>query len=1205
MFSEIFRFELKYRLKRPATYIYFTLLFLMGFLFMNIMGGAFKNVVATTGSKVLVNSPYALNSIITQLSFFAVMIVSALMGNAVYRDFEHRTHALFYTTPITKLQYLGGRFLGAFVITLFVFSGIALGLMLGDLIRWPWLIAERFGAFSIMAYLQPYFLIVVPNLLFMGAIFFTLATLTRSVLSTYIGSVLFLVLYGVSRTLTRDLDNQFLVSLLDPVGNAAMAFTTKYWTVADRNTQLLPLNLYITLNRLIWVGAGLGLLALCYFRFSFSFFASEGKATRKPAPEKNSALAPATRFLLPKVIPTYSSRLSLNQYARLLKLEFLAIVKNVYFIAIVFAGVVFLIVSGTQVGKMYDTNTFPVTSEVIEMLTSSFYLFFLIIIIYYSGELVWRERENRMNQIYDALPIPNWVPFASKLSALLLIQVVLLAVIMVCGMAIQVSKGYFEFEPLLYLKGLFGLQLIDLVFLSVLAMLVQVIVNNKFVGHFVVVAYYIFSLFQGQLGMEHKLLHFGSDPGVDYSAMNGYGHFIGPFLVFKVYWGAFTLLLALLSNMLWVRGTETMLKWRFKLMRLQLTKSTGFVIFMALLVFMGSGGFIFYNTNILNQYQTSKEQELQQVAIEKAYKKYEGIPQPRIVESNLQVDIFPDERAFRFNGFFWLKNKTAVAIDSVHLTLNPDMEIKKLAFASSYKNVLRDTKNGYFIYRLGQPLQPGDSVKLLMDLKYLTKGFKQEGSNTNIVYNGTFINSTYLPGIGYQSQAEIEDENTRKDYGLKQKERMASLFDTAAYKNTYISHDADWIRFETIVSTTPTQTALAPGYLQREWMENGRRYFHYKMDSPILNFYSFLSAEYQVKKDKWNDVNLEIYYHKGHEYNLDRMMKGIKASLEYYSQNFSPYQHRQVRILEFPGYDSFAQSFPNTIPFSESIGFIADVDDKDEEDVDYPFYITAHEVAHQWWAHQVIGADVQGSTLMSETMSQYAALMVMKKTYGAERMKKFLKYEMDNYLGGRSMERKKELPLYKVENQPYIHYRKGSVVMYALADYIGEEKLNNALKAYVNKVKFQQAPYTNSLEFLSYIKKATPDSLQYLVTDMFEHITLYENKADKLTYEQLKDGHFKVTLNLDAKKYYADSLGNEKEAKMNDFVDVAVFTYKKEKGAAKGKEVPVYFEKKRLKTGRNKFEIFVKEKPSKAGIDPYNKLIDRTPDDNLKSVTKV
>ena len=107
----------------------------------------------------------------------------------------------------------------------------------------------------------------------------------------------------------------------------------------------------------------------------------------------------------------------------------------------------------------------------------------------------------------------------------------------------------------------------------------------------------------------------------------------------------------------------------------------------------------------------------------------------------------------------------------------------------------------------------------------------------------------------------------------------------------------------------------------------------------------------------------------------------MKKSLDYCTRNFGPYQHQQVRILEFPRYARFAQSLPNTIPYSEAIGFIARVEQTD--DIDYPFYVTAHEVAHQWWAHQVIGADVQGATMLSETLAQYSALMVMEKEYGA------------------------------------------------------------------------------------------------------------------------------------------------------------------------------------------------------------------------------
>ena len=369
------------------------------------------------------------------------------------------------------------------------------------------------------------------------------------------------------------------------------------------------------------------------------------------------------------------------------------------------------------------------------------------------------------------------------------------------------------------------------------------------------------------------------------------------------------------------------------------------------------------------------------------------------------------------------------------------------------------------------------------------------------------------------------------------------------------------------------------------------------MDAPILDFYAFQSARYAQFKAQWHDVALTIYYQPGHEYNLRRMVRGAQDALTYYTKNFGPYPHRQLRIVEFPGYAAFAQAFPNTIPFSENIGFIAKVDTANPKDIDYPYYVTAHEVAHQWWAHQVIGAAAQGSTMLSETLSQYSALMVMKQKYGPERMRKFLKYELDAYLRGRSAERVAEQPLYRVENQQYLHYRKGSMVMYALANYIGEDQVNQALAAYLKEVKYQEPPYTTSLDLLRHLRQVTPDSLQYLVTDMFERIALYENKADSVSAQKLPDGRYRVTMVLTTKKLYADSLGNETPARqMNDLLEVGVLARKKING--QWQDVPLYRRKRRFPAGTTRLSVIVAEKPDKAGIDPYNLLIDRTPDDN-------
>jgi ABC-2 type transport system permease protein len=278
------------------------------------------------------------------------------------------------------------------------------------------------------------------------------------------------------------------------------------------------------------------------------------------------------------------------------------------------------------------------------------------------------------------------------------------------------------------------------------------------------------------------------------------------------------------------------------------------------------------------------------------------------------------------------------------------------------------------------------------------------------------------------------------------------------------------------------------------------------MDKPILNFYAFQSARYEVRHDRWQDVTIDVYYHPGHEYNIDRIIKGVKATLEFGSKNYSPYQHKVLRIVEFPRYSTFAQSYPNTIPFSESLGFIAKVDDKNPKDIDYPFYVTAHEVAHQWWGHQLVGSNAAGSTALTETLSEYTALMVMKKAFGPAKMRRFLRYDLDRYLLGRALENKRELPLAQNENQDYIHYRKGSLAMYQLQDVLGEDKVNAVLHRLLARHAFGAAPYPGVDALVRELRAVATPEQQYLITDLFESIVLYQNRAVRASAVKRADG---------------------------------------------------------------------------------------------------
>jgi aminopeptidase N len=370
------------------------------------------------------------------------------------------------------------------------------------------------------------------------------------------------------------------------------------------------------------------------------------------------------------------------------------------------------------------------------------------------------------------------------------------------------------------------------------------------------------------------------------------------------------------------------------------------------------------------------------------------------------------------------------------------------------------------------------------------------------------------------------------------------------------------------------------------------------MDRPMLDFYAFLSARWLVRKDSYHGIPIEIYYDPKHAYNVDRMIYAVKKSLAYYQANFTPYQHRQVRILEFPKYAGFAQSFANTIPYSESVGFIADL--RDQDAIDYVMYITAHEMAHQWWGHQVVGANVQGATMLSESLAQYSALMVMEKEYGRDKMRRFLNYELDNYLSERGGELVEELPLFRVENQPYIHYRKGSLVFYRLRDEMGEDALNRALKKFLQDKAFQHAPFTTSRELLGYIRAEAKPEQQQLITDLFEKISFYDNRVEDVSAKKRADGKYELTLDLHADKRYADGKGKETVAPLNDWIDVGVFargTTDKE-----ADEKTLYLRRVHVTGNTLKLSLVVDGLPYEVGFDPYNKLIDRVPSDNRKKV---
>ena len=1185
----IARYEVRSEFRRISTWVYFGLLFVITFVMMAAMAGTWPEF--DLGSRVqLANSPRPLANLIGVMSILCVPITSALAGRAVHRDFETRIHPLFFTTPVGKTAYLGGRYLGTVIVNLLVFAAIPLGAMAAAAM--PFTEPERIGPFRLDAYAAPFALIVIPNVLLTAALFLVLAALTRRVLANQVGGMVLLLAWTVSRLFASAIDADWVTHLSDPFGQAPLRWAMRYWTVAEQNTNALPLTTALLANRALWLAVGAGILAYGIARFRFAQFAHEN-AGRPPQGAGEEAPSLAARLTLPQPRRSFDARARWTQLAAMTRDGTRRILRGVWFWILAGLCVAFILIFATELGTIYGTETYPVTYQVLEMLAGSFVLFLIIIITIYAGELVWEERETGAAQIHDSLPVPTWIPFVSKVAALIAMVAVLLAVSMLTGMMIQAARGYFRFQPGLYLRELFGLYLPMFALLVVLAVAIQSLVNHKYVGHLIVILFYVSTPLLYLAGLTHNLFHYSSTPETFYSDMNGYGHTVEPWGWYTLFWSGVAVLLAVLSNLFWVRGMETGGRWRMRLARVRFGRPALAATALAVALVLGTGGFILHNTVRLNEWKPDDEEERITVEYEKRYKRFESLPQPRITAVTLDVDIFPEQRDLRIRGVYRLVNRTARPIEQVHVDLLNTLRIRRMEFAVPSRRIIADKEKGYYAFRLERPLAPGDSTELRFDVAHETRGFADEPEYFPVVENGTFFNSQYLPGIGYNAEGELDDEGARARHGLPTRPRVRPIGDPVGRSRNFVSRDADWLRFQATVSTSADQTAIAPGRLDRAWRRGDRRYFRYVMDVPMLNFYSFLSARYVVKRDRWNGVQIEVFHHPGHEYNVDRMIRAVKESLDYYTRWFGPYPHRQIRIVEFPRYGEFAQSFAGTIPYSEGIGFIADVK---ADDIDYPFFVTAHEVAHQWWGHQLVPADVQGGAMLSETLSEYGALMVMEKEYGRGQIGRFLRHELDGYLQGRTTERRAEMPLALVENQQYIHYNKGALAMYALRDWVGEERVNGALRAFLDEARGMRGRYPTSEDLLRHLRAATPDSLKPVIEDLFETVTLWDLRATRAEGTDLGGGRYQVDVTVTGRKVRAGPLGDETPEPMDDLVEIGVF------GA--DEEEPIWLRKFRYDGRRRTFRIIVNEWPRSAGIDPLHKLIDRELDDNVEGITR-
>ncbi|MBC6995674.1 M1 family aminopeptidase [Neolewinella lacunae] len=1213
MFLEILKFELKYRFTRPATWAYFGILLLFGFLLA-------ANGANASSEKAFANSAVTVANLLMTVSIFGVLIASAVMGVPVYRDIEHGVQDYYFTYPVSEKGYLLGRYAGSLVTLLAISLGVVLGLMigysLGPLLEWEE--PERFGPLRLADYVYGTTVYLWPNLIFTGTFFFCLVALTRKIFVSYVGSILFFIVYLVAGTLASDLENQSLVSLIDPFGLFGFQEVTKYLTPPEQNTFHAPLTGNLLINRLLWPGIALALLLFTLFRFEFvRFLGGKAEKVKKAVSGEFNRGAAAGAVPIPPVQQRFDGVSYVRHMFAQAWIEFKSILRDPYFAGIISGALLFLFFDGWFGSTIYGTPSLPTTYTMLEMKNETYIFFVLVILVFYTGEVVHRDRTVKFDQISDALPVPSWAIYGGKLMTMVLVTFLLVTMVWILGVFNQTVQGYFDYDFGQYFTDLYLLTWPQYLVLMSLAFFVHVLVNSKFLGHVVAIGTYAVVFFvPAILEIDYNMFLFGSRPGYLISDMNGFGHFVRSVSWFNVYWLAFGTVLLILSGLFWARGTDNAWKSRFQRFGQDWGLKPALGIAAALAVFALSGFTIYNNVSVKNTYTSNEESLDQQEAFEKSYRKYDGFLQPKITDTELFVDLVPEQRNVKARGLFRIKNKGATAIDTLLINHSYDQKTVIMSVFTidgiAPELVQREEDFDFEIYHLADPLEPGESALMEMVVEGGFGAFPNEGYQRDIVFNGTFLNNSIFPGFGYPSGAGISSDLERKKRGLEIRDYDLPPQDDAQGRATLLfGDDSDFVTFRATVSTAPDQIAIAPGKLTKEYEKDGRRYFEYANEGKIQNFWNISSANYEVLEDVYRntngrDVKIQIFHHKNHDRNLDRFMASAKASLAYYARNFSPYQFDQLRILEFPRYATFAQSFPNTVPYAEDFGWTGDF--RDPADNDYAFTVTAHEVAHQWWGHQIAPSATRGANQIAETMAEYSSLMVTKERYGEASMGKFLKYELDSYLRGRSGESKFEKTLLDNDTQAYVWYRKGGLIMYALSDYIGEDRLNAGFAAFLDSFALKEdPPFATTADWYGFIQSVTPDSMQYFLRESFAEITLYENRALSAVYAPTPEanGKYRVTLKVDTRKISYEGSGEEKaRPTAPSLIEIGVFGPDGTNAQGLVEKQPLFLEKRWLTPGEHTIVVYVDALPEKAGIDPYNKLIDRVADDNLIPVVK-
>ena len=618
-------FELRYQLKNPVFWVSIAIFFLLGFGLTTS-----ENVSIGTPGAVHENSPYAITVATAILTLFYLFIVTAFVANAIVRDETSGFAPIVRATRVTQLQIILGRFLGGVTIAWIGYLAVPLGMAIGSMM--PWVDPETVGPQRLSFYAWPFLLFALPNILLTSAILFALATVLRSMMAAYIGAVLLVMGYLVTMSIVgQKIEYREIFAMWEPLGNGALREATRYWTQAEMNGRLIDLSGTVLFNRLFAIALALGFLGFTVWRFSMTERAPSKRKLRRLAKRqaREAQVAAVPPALDGGAIVASEARPSrFVQFMTRLRVEVRQVLVSPGLIVLALFGAANT-AAGLWLGQSdYGTSEYPTLAATVSSVRGDFTIITLMIAAFYGGELVWRERERKLNEILELNPGAGMGDDRSQDHRHF------------CGLACGQSGGDGHRPPLSgnrgarevgipqYLGWFLLPAAIDGLLIAILAVIIQVLSPNRYVGWGILFIWFVGTIFLFNMGFSNPLYNYSSSPDVPLSDFVGAGSFWWGAVVLQFYWLSFAVILAVIAHLLWPRGTDLGLGVRIRRMRRNLGAAPVGVAAVALAAMGATGAYAYHNIKQLNRYETSDEREKFSADYERKYLKYETMPGP-------------------------------------------------------------------------------------------------------------------------------------------------------------------------------------------------------------------------------------------------------------------------------------------------------------------------------------------------------------------------------------------------------------------------------------------------------------------------------------------------------------------------------------------------------------------------------------------------